>query len=201
MDIYIKSGSHHIHLPINPSSFEITASMNNTTVNVHNLGEINLKGKRGLYSIGFSSFFPAQEYSFAKTHYQPPYMYIDILRKLFEGNKTVQLIITDTDINGYFTIESFTHGHSDGSRDVDYSLELKEYRTSKARVFKAPSTGTYTWKKGDTWHAVCKKKLGSSKQWKTVKNLNKDVIKKAKKKHPEKRENEALVGYKVVIRT
>lgn len=45
MDIYIKwdSDKKGFLLPINPEGFELSDSMNNTSVIVHNLGEINLK--------------------------------------------------------------------------------------------------------------------------------------------------------------
>ena len=53
MDIYLNwdSDKKSILLPINPESFEISGTQNKQSTYVHNLGEINLKGKRGLYSI------------------------------------------------------------------------------------------------------------------------------------------------------
>lgn len=62
MDIYLNwdNEKKSILLPINPESFEISGSQNNQSLYVHNLGEINLKGKRGLYSITLESFFPSK---------------------------------------------------------------------------------------------------------------------------------------------
>lgn len=227
MDIYIKwdSDKKGFLLPINPEGFELTDSMNNTSVIVHNLGEINLKGKRSLWTITLESFFPHQKYSFSRGAYHDPYeYYIKKLKKLFEKNTTIHLIITQTSINGFFTIESFTYGNKEKNRDVSYSLSLKEFREiksssvkkkkttkkiyggsgaagagSSSRVTKTPQTGVYVWKKGDTWQKVTKKCLGSSETWKITKQRNATVIKKAKKKHPKKKENAALIGYKVVV--
>lgn len=212
MNIYIKwdNDSRSIQIPILPESFMIEDSMNNTTVTIHNLGDINLKGKRGLYTISFDSFFPAQKYGFAKCTYKDPYdHYIKKLKNLFESNETLHLIITETNINAHFTIESFSYGHDEKTKDVQYSISFIEYRTikttavgssSKARTSKAVKAKTVTWKKGDTWQKVTKKVLGSSKTYKTQKKNNNAVVKKAMKKHPKKKEKDALVGYKVVVK-
>lgn len=205
MDIYLNWDNEEksMLLPVNPSSFEISGSQNNQSVYVHNLGEINLKGKRGLYSITLESFFPAREYDFLHGEYHDPYdYYCKKLKSLYEKNKTIHLIITGTDINMFCTIETFTHGETDRSGDVKYSLTLKEYRevmASKRMSTKKKET-TYTWKKGDTWSKVVKKHLGSSSTWKQVRKANMSVVNKAKRKHPKQKEAVALIGYKVVIK-
>lgn len=205
MNIYLNwdNEKKSILLPINPSSFEISGSQNNQSVYVHNLGEINLKGKRGLYSITLESFFPVQKYDFSHGEYHDPYdYYCKKLKSLYEKNTTVHLIITETDINMFCTIESFTHGEADRSGDVKYSLSLKEYREVMAskRMSTKKKEVSYTWKKGDTWSKVVKKHLGSSSTWKQVRKSNMPVINKAKRKHPKAKEAAALVGYKVVIK-
>ena len=185
-----------IVLPVNPQAFKIANSMNNTSVMVHNLGEINLKGKRGLWSI------------VSMDSYHDPYQhYIKMLKARFQANTTLHLVITETNINMYCTIESFEYGHEEKNMDVAYSLTLKEYREAEAtpagkpkRVAKGKGTSSYKWKKGDTWQKVTKMKLGSSKKWKAVRKKNAAVIKKARRKHPKKKEKQALVGYKVVVK-
>ena len=207
MNIHIKWGAadkHSLTLPIMPESFEISDTMNNTSVVIHNLGEINLKGKRNLREISLSSFFPAQKYAFAKTSFHSPYNYVKILNSLFETNETIHLIITDTVINGFYTIESFTYGHADRTIDVTYTIALKEYRktTSSARRYtKKAQSVSVVWRKGDTWQKLAKKNLGSSSSWRTVRKNNMSVIKKAKRKNLKVKENVALIGYKVVIKT
>ena len=208
MDIYIKwnNDTDGIQIPILPESFELEGNMQNESVTIQNLGEINLKGKRSLYSISFSSFLLCQNYEFAHGSFTDPYEIIRKIRNEFENNTTIHLIITETNINGFFTIENFNYGHSEKIKDVSYTITLKEYRTIThtdagpvERQTKAAVKKTVTWKKGDTWQKVTKKALGSSVTWKTQKAKNKAVIKKAKKKHPKEKEKNALVGYKVVI--
>lgn len=216
MDILIKwdDDKESLQFPVNPSSFSQGMSQNNTSLYIHDFGELNLKGKRALKTISWSSFFPARDYYFAKVPYKEPYdYYIKNINSLLEKNTTVHLVITETDINMYATIESFSHGEEEKNGDVAYSIDFKEYRvpvtdtkssangaSSAASTTKAKSETSYKWKSGDTWPKVCKKKLGTSKNYKKIRKNNMSVIKKAKKKHPKKKETVALVGYKVVIK-
>lgn len=207
MDIYIKwkNDTKSIRLPILPESFEVGGTQNNQSVIVHNLGEINLKGKRGLYSISIESFFPHEKLSIQHGKHRDPYdYYIVNLKKLYENNTTVHLIITGTDVSMFCTIESFSYGEADRSGDVKYVLALKEYRedalsASSKRPTKDVEEESRTWKKGDTWQKLTKTVMGSSKDWKKVRKNNSAVIKKAMKATG-KAEKEALVGYKVVIK-
>ena len=221
MNIFINwnDDKESMQLPVNPESFDIESSQNNTSVVVHSLGEINLKGKRNLKGVSFDSFFPAQQYDFCRCACEEPYAYIQKLEALLEDNTTLHLIITDTEINMQCTIESFSYGEAERNGDVYYSLSLKEYRVLKntdvtankkanttikkattKRASKTVKSQKYKWKKGDTWHKVAKKKTGTSANYKALKKQNKAVIKKAMKKHPLKKEKEALIGYEVVIK-
>lgn len=205
MDIYLNwhNDEKSILIPINPESFEILANQNNQSEYVHDFGEVNLKGKRGLKGITIESFFPGQKYGFQHGGFHDPYdYYCKKLNSLFGKNTTIHLIITETDINMYCTIESFSHGEAAGSRDVKYSLVLKEYREVVAakRISTKSKTATVTWKKGDTWPKVVKKVKGTSSTWKTVRKNNMAVINKAKKKHSKTKETVALIGSKVVVK-
>ncbi len=205
MEIYLcwNNDENQMLLPINPSSFKVTASQNNQSVYVHNLGEISLKGKRGLDGITLESFFPGQKYSFQHGAHHDPYKYYCAkLRKLLRENETIHLIITETNVNMFSSIESFAYGEADQSGDVSYALELKEYRmpATAKRISTKKKETVYTWKKGDTWSKVVKRHAGSSDTWKKVRAANQSVIRKAKKNAPKKKEADALIGYKVVIK-
>jgi len=219
MDIYIKwdNDSNEIHLPVNPESFEIGGAQNNTSLYIHDLGEINLKGKRGLYSIGISSFFPAQPYEFCRCTPEDPFdYYIKKLKSLYEKNTTIHLTITETSINLFGTIEEFVYGEEERNGDVKYTLTIKEFRevtSSTTRTAKDPKSKSVKWKKGDTWQKVTKNVLGKSTKWKAVRKENSKVISTAKKeyirkykkanknKEPKKvDEKTALIGFKVVVK-
>lgn len=227
MNIYIKydNDKKQIRLPVLPSEFEISAAQGNTSVTLYGLGEINLKGNRGLYSISLSSFFPTLHYDFCKCKPENPKRYISKLKKIFADNETVHLIITTTPINMHCTISDFAYSKNDGTGDINYTMKFTEYRESKSkkkskyvteklygsecfsRVTKKVKTHSYKWKKGDTWLKVSRKETGTANYTNTLRIQNKKVIEKAKKAYIKKhgvktvKDSVALVGYKVVIKT
>lgn len=218
MDIHIKwnGDQEDIQIPVNPSSFSKSGSQNNTSLYIHDLGEINLKGKRGLYSTEISSFFPAQNYDFCQCEPGDPYdYYVKTFQTLYEDNTTVHLVIAGTSINYYGTIETFTYGEEDRSGDVAYSMMIREQieLSDSTRTTKDANEKTVKWKKNDTWQKLTKKHLGSSSKWRSVRSNNKKVINKANKayiksykkshsgKAPKKTdEKKTLIGYKVVMK-
>ena len=220
MDMFIRWGASDasgFKLPINPESYSIDGKQQNTSVNIHNLGEINLKGKRSLLTVSWSSFFPNKKYDFAKDTYRNPITYyVRKILSVIDKNTTVHLII-GTRVNLYGTIESFTWGENEQNGDVVYDISIKEQRlTGKNRISINNVTGgytrIYTWKKKDTWAKVCKKILGTSKNWKAQRKANISVVKAAvkaakaalkkqkKKKKKTVKENTALIGYMVVLK-
>lgn len=227
MDIYIKwnNDTESIQLPVLPASFEVAGSQNNTSVNVHNLGEVNLKGKRNLFEISFSSFFPCQQYDFCKCEAMEPSYYVQTLQKILEDNTTVHVIITDTDCNFFCTLESFDYDMKEKTMDVGFNVSFKEYRvvnpvttqaTVKNKKVKKPRTKrtskevkskSYTWKKGDTWNKVAKHQTGDSANGSALKKINQKLIDKLslayyKKTKTDKKikMDDILVGQKVVIK-
>lgn len=132
MEIWLK-GSRRVRIPVLPSEYSVSSSQNNTVVNVIGVGDVVLKGKRGLRTISFSSFFPKRydagycEYSSIKS----PKTYVDMIEKMKRAG-TVKLIITGTQINFRCTIESFDWGENDGTGDISYTLTLQEYRAPSA---------------------------------------------------------------------
>ena len=118
-----------IELPVTPGSFEVTNPYNNSTVNVNALGDINMIGKRGLATLKFESFFPAQDYSFIQTtSVKSPYEYVSRIKSQAESGKPCKIAISGTDVSMNVTIEEFTYSEKDGTGDVYFSLSLKEYR-------------------------------------------------------------------------
>ena len=199
MDIHIKwnNDKSSIRLPVLPEAFEITSMQNNNVVTIHDFGEISLLGVRSLYEMTLESFFPHEYYSFCRCQPEAPFEYIEKLKKLFEENTILHLIITGTDINGHFTISSFAYGEEDRVGDVKYSITFTEYRkvkkatsekksaskTSKkiklypgARISKKVGSASYTCKKGDTLQKVSKYLTGSTSNWRAIYNQNKKKI-------------------------
>jgi hypothetical protein len=116
-------------VPVLPSSFEKRAGVNLNVENINDFGEIGLIGNRKLDAITISSFFPAQKYNFVNYRYFPePYECVDMIENWIDQKVPIRLIITETNINKEFSIEGFSYKEQDGTGDVYFSLDLKEYR-------------------------------------------------------------------------
>lgn len=194
MDYYLafNNNKERIRLPVIPSYFEVTIPHQNTTVNINELGEINLIGKTGLVSMTIESFFPNQQYSFCLyKDFQKPYEYIKQLLKWKDSGKPIRVIVTGTPINYAMAIESLIYSEVDGTGDVYFTLEVKEYK-----FIKTPSSNTLTTKnrtqlttpttqreikslathyivqKGDTLWLIAKKVTGEGSNYKAIAQKN-----------------------------
>lgn len=121
------SGS-SIDLPVMPDSFNISVSNKNGVVSINNDGDYNMIGKTGLKAIAITSFFPAQAYDFCLCTPSAPYDYINKIEVWRKSEKPCQLTISGTSIDITCLIESFSYGEKDGSGDVYFSINFKEYR-------------------------------------------------------------------------
>ncbi|MGB9813535.1 MAG: LysM peptidoglycan-binding domain-containing protein [Thermovenabulum sp.] len=183
------NGTEKLRLPVPPESFELSVGNNNTTVNIHNIGEINLIGKGKLATITISSFFPAQEYDFCDyTGFPKPYECVAMIEKWRNSGRPIRFIITETLINLACAIENFNYGEKDGSGDVYFTLELKEYRfvnvqqaALEQKGYSMPATkrettktipNTYIVKKGDTLWIIAKKLTGKGENYKIIAQKN-----------------------------
>lgn len=195
MEIWLKQGKTSFRFAVLPSEYEMTSESNNTQVVIHSLGEINLLGKRKLKNVSFSSFFPKEKYSFCEyTSFPTPKESVKLIEEMKNAG-VLHLTMTGTPVNMDCTIESFTWGENDGTKDINFSLEFKEYRKVKVRTAntrekitkkitpattqrtaKEVKSTTYTVVKGDNLSRIAKNLTGSSANWQAIYNQNKGVI-------------------------
>ena len=138
------------------------------------------------------SFFPNQQYNFCLyKDFQKPYEYIKQLLKWKNSGKPIRVIVTDTPINYAMAIENLTYSEVDGTGDVYFSLELKEYKFISTPTVKTTSTknGTtlttpittrevksppdsYVVKQGDTLWLIAKKFTAEGSNYKAIAKKN-----------------------------
>ena len=129
MKFFLSHYGDKFQLPMAPPEFEVSVDQKHTVININNIGEALMLGKSGLMEMKIESFFPAQEYYFADVNdAKQPYTYIEKLLKWKDSGKPMRLNITSTAINKPFVIQSLSYKEQDGTGDVYYSLNLKEYR-------------------------------------------------------------------------
>lgn len=210
MEVWLKQDELELQFPVNPPDYELASAINNTTVNVNDIGEINLLGKRNLKTISLASFFPNHKYDFCQyTGFPKPKECIKIVENM-KNSGVLRLIMTGTPIHMDCTIESFVYGENDASKDINFSIEFKEYRkirlsknnddkvnkdsknisvTNTKRSSKTVKSTSYTVKKGDTLASIAKKLTGKSSNYIAIANQN-DI------ENP----NNIYVGQKLVIK-
>jgi hypothetical protein len=127
-NIYLQNNGSRLQFPVGPSSFDVSVKQNNTMININNLGELNMIGKTGLLQVSLSSFFPAQAYTFCACTPQEPYDYVKTIDGWRTSGKPCRFIISGTPVNYAVTIDAFTWGEHDGTSDIYFTLEFKEYK-------------------------------------------------------------------------
>ncbi|MFN1865283.1 peptidoglycan-binding protein LysM [Clostridioides difficile] len=129
MEIWLRQANNTFRFPVIPPSFEINGSATINTSNILNVGDIAVFGGLGLKTIELSSFFPNQEYSFCNYNGFPkPYDCVNLIESWMKEGYILRFIITETNINFECIIADFNYREQDYSRDVYFTLSLKEYR-------------------------------------------------------------------------
>lgn len=157
-------------LPVTPPSFEVNRGIRVETVNIHGVGDIRVAGYPALDSISIASFFPVQEYSFARKQ-REPYEYAAVFTEWAENKAVVRFLISGTTVNIPVLIENIRYGEKDGSGDVYYTLTLAEYRyvsvsaAASRPVETIPATAsTYIVEEGECLRNIVRRYVGSSEQ-------------------------------------
>ncbi len=194
MEMWLKQGSRKLRFPVLPSGYTVSGGQTNTTVNINAIGEINLLGKKKLRNISFSSFFPYRTESYCEfSSIKSPKEYVDQLEKMKQ--KGPMKLYISRSISLKVTIENLEYEERDGTGDIYFTLELKEYRkisvpasvvvqteTAPQPVdsekrdtsgFEKPSS--YTVKKGDTLSGIARRLMGTT-SWQTLYEANKATI-------------------------
>lgn len=198
MEFWLIQGNEKLQLPVPPKDYTVTKTANNQTFNVENVGEISFIGKSNLITLpAIETFFPNQNYSFCQYSTFPiPSDCVALIDKWINSGKPIRYTVTGTSINMECTIESFEYMERDGTGDIFFTLELKEYRriildtmvagsgssqktiaTALKRVITKEIPKTYTVKTGDTLSLISKKVYGNSSKWQDLYNKNKSKIK------------------------
>lgn len=185
MDIYIIYGKEVMQIPILPPSYNFTEEGAHTSIRTVNYGEVTMLGKRNCKRLEFTSFFPGQDYPFAR--YRKDRHPKEYTKKLNSWTtKVVRVIITGANFNRECVISNFTYGEEDGTGDISYTIGFTEYRKPKyTKVGKLVKT-TYVIKKGDTLKKIAKKLTGYSSYDQEIYKQNKSIIEKAAKKRGKK---------------
>ena len=176
---FIIKASKQITLPVTPESFEVSYGRRTETVNIHEVGDVNLPGGLALGTIKINCMFPEQDYPFALDS-GAPYDYVSSIKKIIKKKKPVRFIVSGTCVNERVLIEDIAYGERDGTGDVYATITMRGYRAvsapQTAAVLGAVSTSAnrprdqekddfqkwiYHAKKGQTFYEICRAVYGN----------------------------------------
>jgi nucleoid-associated protein YgaU len=184
-----------LQLPVNPMEFNIRSGNKNNVVDILDMGELNLIGGQKLAEIQLQSFFPANWAPYCAYRSIPePYDAVNKIESWRVSKRPIRLIISDTPVNMACAIEEFEYGERGGTRDISYTLTLKEYRfiqikqvgqagaaaiktgSTAVRPDDKPEVKKYTVQPNDTLFDIAKKVYDNSGRWREIYNANLSVI-------------------------
>lgn len=206
ISLFAKYKEKLVQLPVNPEDVTITGGANNSTSDTVGQGEINDLGFPTLKELTISSFFPksynGELYINTGGDFRDPDFYIKFFEDIKKAREPFRVIITDINVNMLVSIENFEYTYQYGTDDVDYSLELKEYKEHNIRVLKPSGSGyvtsdsvqqvasasvtntnsnrsiersipkTYTVVQGDNLWKIAQKYLGDGSRWQEIYTYN-----------------------------
>ena len=200
MEMYLKKDDKDIfRFPVLPSAVNIQDYAITNDSNITGLGDVTVFGGKGLRTTEISSFFPnpKRKYKFVNYNdYPKQYDCVSKIKKWMDKGEVLRFIVTGTEINFQVRITDFEYSEQDGTRDVYFTINLKEYRKikissttpkkkktdNKTRTDTKDSSSktkqkTYTVKSGDTLYDIAKKHYGKGSDYKKI-------IEKNKSKYP-----------------
>ena len=196
MEMYLKKDDKDIfRFPVLPSAINVQDYAITNDSNITGLGDVTVFGGKGLRTIEISSFFPnpKKKYRFVNyTDYPKQYDCVTKIKKWMDKGEVLRFIVTGTEINFQVRITDFEYSEQDGTRDVYFTINLKEYRkikissttpkkkktdnkdrTDTKETDNKPKQKTYTVKSGDTLYDIAKKHYGKGSDYKKIIEKNK----------------------------
>ncbi len=188
-------------LPYNPESYKITEGTNEKTVSIAGLGSVTVKNGKSPLTLTFKSYFtpnvePGIELHEGDTMLDPR-EYDTMIREWKNGAAPIHLVITNTNVNAYFSISTYTTEEEGGDvGKISYTMSLKQYGTGAGLgsglsgtgtlvrqididPYQLPSTpNTYTVVKGDTLYSIAQRFYNSTQMAYEIYKLNSSKLKK-----------------------
>lgn len=123
-------------LSVNPPEISVTQDNKDKTIDLLNVGEINVPGMRGLIKVSISTFLPDSNSPFYDGTASE--RIIQAVKKSKNGQKSIRIIISGSDVNTLFTVSSMNEIYKEGQGDIYITwsfIELRDLNTGQVASF------------------------------------------------------------------
>ena len=126
INIYIDS----IRLPVIEPKYNIEEIHDNKEESIVGFGGVNLIGKKALKTFSYNSFYPNRyDSSYCLfSNLLKPEVFVNKILAIKNGKNVCRLRIPHLKINALYSIEGFSYREEDGTGDIYYAIQMKEYR-------------------------------------------------------------------------
>lgn len=181
--VLLVTGDGQFELAVNPPEISVTQDNKDKTIDLLNVGEINVPGMRGLIKVSLATFLPDSNSPFYTG--VAPEQIVQAVKKAKNGQKAIRIIISGSDVNTQFNVSSMNEIYKEGQGDIYISwsfVELRDLNTGQVASFVRRYTDTglctrrttrsvpkaVTVQDGDTLWNLARRYYDDGSRWKDI---------------------------------
>lgn len=185
--VLISTGDGQFELAVNPKQIQVSSDNGDKSIELLNIGTVMLPGHRNPVKITIQTFLPAPGSPFYRGI--SPDSMISMVDKAKNGQKSIRLIISGTNVNHRFIVNSASATYTEGQNDVQVAWSFTEDRFSNITAVASmanryTATGlsqrpdtqetpkSVTVKDGDTLWGFAVKYYGDGTRWQDIARQN-----------------------------
>lgn len=185
--VLLVTGDGQFELAVNPPEISVTQDNKDKTIDLLNVGEINVPGMRGLIKVSLATFLPDSNSPFFTG--TAPEQIVQAVKKAKNGQKAIRIIISGSDVNTQFNVSTMNEIYKEGQGDIYISwsfVELRDLNTGQVASFvrRYTDTGlctrrttrsvpkTVTVQNGDTLWNLARRYYDDGSRWKDIAMAN-----------------------------
>ena len=174
-------------LAVNPRQIQVSSDNGDKSIDLLNIGTVMLPGHRNPVKISLQTFLPAPGSPFYRG-VEPDSM-IGMIEKAKNGQKSIRIIISGTNVNHKFIVNSAAATYTEGQNDVQVAWSFTEDRFSSISAVASmanryTATGlsqrpdtqetpkSVTVKRGDTLWGFAVQYYGDGTRWQDIARQN-----------------------------